>query len=219
MLKCDINKLSQDIDELQKNGDDVKKVEETIKTFEQNGRGDEKVWFNELCYCILTANSNAQTVFTICEELCPKDAFLNYSEKELAVNLKERGYRFYNKRAEYIVEARKIIDILKKKVLSFETEFEAREWLISKVNGVKLIKGIGLKESSHFLRNVGYKNLAILDRHILKILSEKVPKTLSEYCSIENQMRNFANKFGLNLAELDLFLLWKDYFKTGKILK
>jgi len=35
---------------------------------------------------------------------------------------------------------------------------------------VKEVKGVGYKESSHYLRNIGYRNLAILDRHILNNL-------------------------------------------------
>ncbi len=85
------------------------------------------------------------------------------------------------------------------------------------------VRGLGLKESSHFLRNVGYKNLAILDRHILRALKDynliqEIPAQLSKgfYYSTEEKLQSFAKRVNLNLAELDLFL-W--YMKTGVILK
>ena len=40
-------------------------------------------------------------------------------------------------------------------------EFEKREWV------VKNVKGLRYKEDSHFLRNIDYKNIAIIDFHIL----------------------------------------------------
>ncbi|MEM3553264.1 MAG: N-glycosylase, partial [Candidatus Bathyarchaeia archaeon] len=92
-----------------------------------------------------------------------------------------------------------------------------REWL------VKNIKGLGFKEASHFLRNVGYFNLAIIDRHILRILSKygfisNNSKSLTKkvYFEIESILEMLAKKVDLTLAELDLYL-W--FMETGKILK
>ncbi|MEM2975891.1 MAG: N-glycosylase, partial [Candidatus Bathyarchaeia archaeon] len=95
-------------------------------------------------------------------------------------------------------------------------EIALREWL------VKNIKGIGYKEASHFLRNIGFTNLAIIDFHILNILTRhkliKKPKTLTRknYLEIEQTLKNIAEKLNLTLAELDLYL-W--YIETNKILK
>ena len=95
-------------------------------------------------------------------------------------------------------------------------EFEAREYL------VKNVKGIGYKEASHFLRNTGAKNLAIIDRHILHILNSykiiEMPKYLTpkRYMEIEEKERALARKLNMNLGELDMYL-W--YMKTGKVLK
>jgi N-glycosylase/DNA lyase len=94
-----------------------------------------------------------------------------------------------------------------------------REWL------VKNVKGIGMKEAGHFIRNMGLSNnqLAILDVHILKNLKEfgiieKIPKSLTkkEYLKIEDRMREFSKKIGIPLDELDL-LLWSK--ETGFIFK
>ena len=145
------------------------------------------------------------------------DGFLTLSKTKLVKKLKSLGHRFYQKRAEFIVEAREHRKNLKNIIKSFENERKAREWL------VKNIKGIGFKEASHFLRNVGYKNVSLLDRHILRILFENnlinnIPKSLTKrkYLEIEKNLERIANATNLNLAELDLYL-W--YSKTEKILK
>ena len=85
------------------------------------------------------------------------------------------------------------------------------------------VDGIGYKEASHFLRNVGFDGAAILDRHILTLmreykLIEHVPETLTRrrYLEIEEKLRELAGKVDLSLAELDLYL-W--YMKTGEVLK
>jgi len=180
-----------------------------LKEFENN-----KEWFSELCFCILTANSRAQTAINIQNELRTK-GFLNLSQEELSRVIKNNKHRFHNNKSRYIVEARKFSHI--KDILINLSELEAREWLI------KNVKGIGYKESSHFLRNIGYKNLAILDRHILNLMKEKnyikkIPTPLSKknYLDIENKFNMIAKGLEMNSAELDLYM-W--YLKTGKILK
>jgi N-glycosylase/DNA lyase len=69
-----------------------------------------------------------------------------------------------------------------------------RDWF------VRNVKGLGWKEASHFLRNIGYRDLAILDRHILKNLRRhriirSLPKSLTpaRYQSIERKFRRFAD--------------------------
>lgn len=215
--EVNIDRLEHEIYTLQRNQKVFNTVEEAIKDFERNHERDEEAWFNELCFCLLTANSGAKKVLEIWEDLCQNKAFLQFPLKKLSTALKQKGYRFYNKRAEYIVKARIFIGKLKAGVISFNTDFEAREWLIAEV------KGVGLKESSHFLRNVGYKNVAILDRHILRILVDynliqKISAQLSKgfYYSTEEKLQDFAKNINLTLAELDLFM-W--YIKTGMILK
>ena len=84
------------------------------------------------------------------------------------------------------------------------------------------MKGLGFKEASHFLRNIGYDDYAIVDFHIVDLLVRhnliKKPKTLSrvKYLEIEEILRKIAKKSGLTLAELDLYL-W--FLETIKVLK
>jgi N-glycosylase/DNA lyase len=108
--------------------------------------------------------------------------------------------------------------IIKSQIGQFSDARDARDWLVQKV------KGVGYKEASHFLRNIGYEEeFAILDRHILKNLKllgviEKIPNSLSKkrYLEIEKRMKEFAERIEIPMADLDL-LLW--YKETGMIFK
>jgi len=81
---------------------------------------------------------------------------------------------------------------------------------------------LGLKEASHFLRNIGFDDYAIIDFHIVDLLVKenliKRPKTITPkiYLEIETVLKKLAIQVNLTLAELDLYL-W--YLETGKILK
>ena len=88
---------------------------------------------------------------------------------------------------------------------------------------VKNVKGHGYKEVSHFMRNIGYKNLSILDRHILKNLKkykviDEIPKSLTakKYCEIEDKFLEFSKKINIPMDHLDL-LFWSR--ETGEIFK
>jgi len=142
--------------------------------------------------------------------------FLTLPRDELRRKLKAAGHRFPNTRARFIVRARKFHD-LKDSVRKFGDVRRAREWLVNNV------EGIGWKESSHFLRNVGFDNVAILDRHVLSVmfkhgLIDQVPRPMARrrYLETEGKLEHLARELGLSLGELDLYL-W--YIKTGKILK
>ena len=85
------------------------------------------------------------------------------------------------------------------------------------------VKGFGYKEASHFLRNIGFKGYAILDKHILNSLIEfgvvdeiKMPLNRDRYLGIEGKMKVFSNEIGIPMDELDL-LLWSR--RNGRILK
>jgi N-glycosylase/DNA lyase len=182
-----------------------------IKEFESQKSDDQL--FSELCFCILTANFDAEKSIAIQREI--GDGFLNLPEGDLAGKLKRLGHRFPNARASYIVEARGVTP-LSGVIGSIEGDMELRDWLVEHV------RGVGYKEASHFLRNIGRKDLAILDFHIIDLLSRegiiKRPKSLTKrsYLEIEDLLRRVGEKLGLDLAELDHYL-W--FMETGKVLK
>jgi len=189
-------------------------IGERISEFKRLGRGSSREIFKELCYCILCANYSAERSMRIQREI--DDGFLTLPPSQLIRRLREMGHRFPKTRASYIVAARKYCDSIKDVIASLKDPREIREWLI------RNIRGVGLKEASHFLRNIGYSDLAIIDFHILNLLDRygliEKPKTMtkSRYLRIEDELRRLSRDVDLNLAELDLYL-W--YIETGKILK
>lgn len=172
------------------------------------------VIFRELCFCIMTANCGAEKCIEIHEKIGGK--FNTLTELKLTGQFKKYGYRFPNIRSKFIIEARKSQAELKNKIKSELNNNNLREWIVEN------IKGIGYKEASHFLRNIGFTNYAIIDFHIIDLLVTHGlidrPKTLTKrkYLEIEDILKNLADKLNLNLAELDLYL-W--FLETGKILK
>lgn len=194
---------------------DIKRViDSRIKEFEEIGNKPSSEIFKELSFCLLTANFNAERTIMIQNHV--GDGFLSMPQSELVKNLQKFGHRFPEARANYILEARKYKGTLKNIITSFNDEGQLRDWIANNV------KGLGYKESSHFLRNIGYKNLAIIDFHIVDLLVRhnliEKPKTLTKkkYLEIEYVLKKIGNELNLNMAELDLYL-W--YIETGKILK
>ena len=196
-----------------KESDVGKIINSKIQEFKELGQRSNDELFKEMCFCMLTANFNAEKSIKIQTEL--GNCFLADSKDDLAKKLKEYGHRYPNVRAEFISESIKCKDKLEEIIRLYDKE-GLRDWI------VKNVKGLGYKEASHFLRNIGFDDYAIIDFHIVDILTDhkiiNKPKTLTKgkYLEIENLLRNLANKAGLTLAELDLYL-W--YMETGKILK
>ena len=192
-------------------------VENRIAEFLSVREMDTEKWFEELTYCLLTAYSSARMGQLCVDALCDRDILLQGSLVQIVETLKTQGHRFAEKRAEYIFNARTLALTLKETIQNFQDIRTAREWL------AKNVKGLGMKESSHFLRNVGYFDVAIIDRHIISnmvehdILKER-PKSVTKrrYLEYEQLLAEVARRVGMSLGEMDLYL-W--YRKTGKVLK
>jgi len=133
-------------------------------------------------------------------------------------------HRYPNARSAYIVHSRNFLREayglrIRERLESFSDAQERRDWLVRE----KGIKGLGYKEASHFLRNVGYRGYAILDKHVLRSLAElgliddpKPPNTKLKYLTVEERFRNLTEHAGIDFDELDL-VFWS--IKTGVILK
>jgi N-glycosylase/DNA lyase len=188
-------------------------VDKRIKEFKELNKKSDEELFKELCFCILTANFNAEKTIKIQDEI--GECFLTDSEEVLAKKLRDLGHRYPNMRARYVSESSKCKDSLMR-VLRSNQGNNLRDWIVDNV------KGLGYKEASHFLRNIGFDDFAIIDFHIIDLLVShnliKKPKSLNrgKYLEIEKLLRNIARKTNLTLAKLDLYL-W--YLETGKILK
>lgn len=177
--------------------------------------------FEELVFCILAAGTSARMGITTLEQI--KNIILTADREELTTGL--RGiYRFYNIRAGYIVDTRDFLKDrygmkLKEHLLSFSDPAERRDFLAM----TKEIRGIGYKEASHFLRNIGFRGYSILDKHVMRALNElgvidstKPPANRKRYLETERALKRFSVENGFDPDELDL-LLWSE--KTGEILK
>jgi N-glycosylase/DNA lyase len=183
-------------------------------------KSDEEI-FEELAFCLLTPQSKAKYCWDAVAVIREENLLLKGTAGQIRRKL--HCVRFHNKKALYVVEARKLFmtngEISLKTLLEQFTDIhECRDWL------VKHIKGLGYKEASHFLRNIGLGDeLAILDRHILRNLEllgviPEIPESLSgaKYLKIEEKMSRFAKQIHIPLSHLDL-LLW--YKETGEIFK
>ncbi len=213
----DIEKLKSSYESKRK---DIKKRIDEFK--EVWKRQDNIEIFKELCFCILTANASARMGIKGMNAL--DDIVITGAEEEIADKL--RGiHRYWRSRANYIFTTR---ESLKNKcnlnIISLIKSFDDDRLKLRKFFAeTNLIKGIGYKEASHFLRNIGIMGYAILDKHILdtmcefNILCEK-PKTLTpkKYLDIEGRLKSFSKMIKIDFDELDL-LLWSE--RTGEILK
>jgi len=211
------------IEELQAKYENKKfEIKKRLEDFKMMINEPEEKIFAELSFCLCTPQSKA----ILCDAAVKS---LENNRMLFAGNARQirqfmNSVRFADNKTGYIVEAReKFADNdnelkIKGKIKSFATPYEAREWLVENV------KGFGMKEATHFLRNIGLSgNLAILDRHILKNLQrygaiKELPKTLTrkKYLEIEDAMRKFSDKAKIPIDELDL-LFWSE--ETGKIFK
>jgi len=184
------------------------------------GGTDERFW-EEMVFCFFTGGCSARMGLRSIEAVRP--LLLAGNQAELADALRGK-HRYPNARSGYIVASREFLQEhcglrLREKLESFDDAFARRDWLVKE----KRIKGLGYKEASHFLRNIGYKGYAILDKHILRSLAEleiiddpKPPNTRTQYLTVEEKLKNLAEATRIDFDELDL-VLWS--MKTGEILK
>jgi N-glycosylase/DNA lyase len=174
-------------------------------------------YFYEMCYCICTPQSKARSAARVQEYLESHDFYNNPFDPAPVLRRPENYIRFHNQKAERLLRARDQYSEIESMLLSEFSPPEKRIWLADN------FKGMGMKESSHFLRNIGYRGLGILDRHVLKHLVgcelfRTIPQISSpkKYLEIENHFHRFAVNIGINIDELDI-LFWS--WETGEILK
>ena len=187
-----------------------------------------QIW-KELCFCILSGNVAFELVESVIHMLEKKE-YLDYkwilrykysgdricqffSQPNFEPRKKDGGlrkYRYPQKRSEEIINAAQILyanSSIKKILNNSTSDIAVRNFLVNK------IPGIGIKESSHFLRNIGYSNsLAIIDVHVLNFLKqynyvdpiEVQTLTKLKYEKLEIILQNLAEFHKLDLNILDL---------------
>lgn len=182
---------------------------------------DDNQLFEELAFCICTAGASAKMGIKSVDAM--KNILPNGGLNTLRKRL-DGVHRFPNARPAYIVHTREYLKKehgfkIRELLLSFDDPIDRRDFLAKNKN----IKGIGYKEASHFLRNIGFSGYGILDKHILNTLYEfkvinnpKPPSTRDKYLYTEEKLKGLAEILEIHMDELDL-LLWSE--KTGEILK
>ena len=132
-----VKQLIAEIDSLKKSRvRDI--IHRRITSFEKIGKSGTVEVFKELCFCLLTAGFRADRCIKIQRSI--DNGFLKLPEKQLAEELKKNGYRFYNIRAKYIVDARKYaynidkiekqLELLSRKISLTLAELDLYLWYI-----------------------------------------------------------------------------------------
>ena len=201
-----------------------KEIRARLREFRQvwQTASDARLW-EEMVYCIFTAGASAKMGLRSVEAVRPLLA--RGPQQAMTRALVAAGaHRFPNARPAYVVTTRNYLQSsfsmrLRERLNSFRDPFERRDWLATEPR----IRGLGYKEASHYLRNIGFKGYSILDKHIVRCLAElgvidspKPPANRQRYLETESRMRQFAAATGIDFDELDL-VLWS--IKTGEILK
>lgn len=196
-------------------------IDMAIKGYEETIYYDEKDYFAEIAFCILTPQSKARNAWAAIEKLKENGLLYTGNEEDIVEYL--NVVRFKNNKAKYLIELRNLMTrngkLDSKNILKeIGDVFEKRNWIL------KNIKGMGLKEAAHVLRNLGYgRYLAILDRHVLKNLMElgvikEIPKTLTPkiYFEIEEKMKEYSKYVNIPMDALDL-VFWSQ--QAGEVFK
>lgn len=195
-------------------------IERRLSDFRRVGLGTDQELFSELAYCLLTPGTSARRGDEAVRDLTASGLLWRGSRNQIASLLRSR-IRFHNHKAARLVGARERF---------LEGEGSLGEWLRAtppdeaRRHLVLNVDGLGYKEASHFLRNVGRgEDFAILDRHILKNLVHhgvlpEIPKALTakRYVAIEENVRAFAEDVRIPVAAIDL-LFWSR--ETGEVFK
>lgn len=202
------------------------KIQEKISTKNWQNRTEQEIW-QELCFCILSTNVNYELVKSVVNVLdvnglldtnfllLPNSEQIlfkwlnsnNFEPKKKNGEL--RKYRYPNRKSNQIVGAAKKLysnNNIKRILSTFKTDIDARDYFIM------TIPGLGIKEASHFLRNIGYSDsLAVIDIHMLNFLkkysmvtSEKFSLTQRVYLKIETILKNLVRFHRLNMIIFDL---------------
>jgi N-glycosylase/DNA lyase len=184
-------------------------------------RGSDERLFEELVFCIFTAGASARMSLRSIEAV---RSLLREGTHEELIEALQKKHRYPRARSGYIVVTRDYLNEncgmrLRARLASFNDPIARRDWLARE----RRIKGLGYKEASHYLRNIGFRGYAILDKHILRSLHELEvidsplpPTTRRRYLEVEESLRRFAERINIDFDELDL-ILWS--MKTGEILK
>lgn len=178
----------------------------------------EEIWRQKV-FCVLSSQCHAQSASHFADQIV---RLIPFFDQSLSVRKIEEscfklltgdkiGYRFPNVRARQIslcwFPFSQIKNEYQEYVRSFRSEQEARRQIVDK------FPGIGLKQASMFLRNIGAsKTLSVIDVHVLFYLRvchgwDADNLTPKRYLVAEDILREDASRYGLDLNVFDV-VIW-----------
>jgi len=183
---------------------DKNNINKILQQFKTNRYDDERLFYN-LCFCLCSPQVLYENNFIVIEKLEEID-FFHQNISLLSLQKKLNYVRFFERKSLFLLDAKNNFFIIKKIILNNKNVLIIREILRKKV------LGLGLKTTSHFLRNMGFNdNYAIIDVHILKFLGESGNNiSIKKYYALERKFCKIAKEEGLTGIELDM-VVWKYY--------
>lgn len=174
-------------------------------------------YFYEFCYCLCTPQSKATHALRVVEILRTEMFYERGFDPAPILGHPSWYIRFHNVKARRLLMLRSNFPNVYEHILNSTDGKTLRQWIVAHVDG------LGMKEASHVLRNCGWFDVAILDRHIITNLARygviteaKAPRSIRQYLDMESAFENFAASCGIKPERLDL-LLWA--VETGEVLK
>jgi N-glycosylase/DNA lyase len=177
-------------------------------------RKPQEIWRHKI-FCLLSSQFNAQRAVNIADRMLREipffETYIPLSKIQETcfkfLSSPQIGYRFPKVRALQIslcwFPFAQIKDEYHEYVCSFDSEEEARKQIIER------FPGIGLKQASMFLRNIGAsKNLSVIDVHILFYLKvchdwNVEHLTPKRYLEAEALLKQAAEHYDLELNVFD----------------
>lgn len=184
--------------------------------FNLNRLSDTDVFYH-VVFCLLVPAGNAKQTDKAVQHLRQID-YMNTTVDDITLYSYLRPYvRFPRQKAirlhSFKRSAKSFIKGLKSMVKGGTSSHELRDYLRNRV------KGMGYKAASHFLRDIGALDLAIVDTHVLKYKPYFMPKdkqhyepgSPKQYLEIEEYFMKWAyEEFDMAPAHLDWFLWCKE---------
>lgn len=191
---------------VQISSEELKQLRNAARRFNADFKANMEVFY-DLCFCICAP----QTTFTANRQVndtLRASGFFSVDIDKARLEEIARPARFFRQKAENLSRAKtQFPDIIKVVRSQHLSEYDKRDWIVGNV------RGMGMKAASHFLRNMGCQDLAIIDTHILKFLEHDAPSSIEGYLELEEIFREAAHSSDLTIAELDMWV-WKVYSNT-----
>ena len=190
---------------------------------------DPTEWFWEFAFGILTPQSRARHADIVVQRLREREYFLRGGSVVDLLRSPDSYIRFHNVKSQRLELLRNswssVVNLLNDAVRTVPDRGRSsiHEARLFRNELASRISGYGLKEASHVLRNIGWRNLAIIDRHLITNMSQLGICEASvavgshrQYHNLENSFSSWCELHGYDMDEMDL-LFWSQ--QTGEIFK